>query len=122
MPTKTANDLARRVAGLCNLLRPGENLSTRHANTIREAWSETNAWLRSDGVTWFGDDDIPDEVFRRLCWLVAVEVSQEFGALPVVLNAISQPDAQSAKDWLVMELRRNVAKGHEEEPMQGIFM
>jgi hypothetical protein len=122
MTTRTANDLARRVAGLMNMLRPGENLDQRDATTIKEAWTEVNAWLRSDGVTWYGDDDIPADVFRRICWLVAVEVSTEFGALPIVLNAISQPDAQSAKDWLVMELRRNVSKDHLHEPMEGVFM
>lgn len=122
MAIKTANDLATRVAGLMNLLRPGETLSQRDASTIRDAWSETNAWLRADGVSWFPDDEIPIECFRKICWIVAVEVSQEFGALPIVLNAISQPDAQSAKDWLVMELRRVGSNGATEEPLEGIFM
>lgn len=122
MQTRTANDLAVRVAGLMNLLRPGESLSQRDADTIKAAWSETNAWLRSDGVSWYGDDEIPIDVFRRICWIVSIEVSQEFGALPIVLNAISQPDAQSAKDWIVMELRRHVAKDHLDEPLEGIFM
>jgi hypothetical protein len=98
MTTRTAKQLAVRVASSMNLLRPGENLSARFEQQFLEAHEELLAQLRDERLAYWTADEIPLAVFQPMAWLVALQVAPAFGAMPVLLQALSQPNADAARD------------------------
>lgn len=121
-PTRTPSQLAERVATNMNLLRPGETLSARYASQIEQAYAEAYAELLDDKLAYWPEAEIPLAVFQRVSWLVCIQVAPAFGALPVVLAAISQPNAEAARGEIREHLARHVAKSAHFETLRGEFI
>lgn len=110
---RTINDLCDQVAVNMNFLRPGQTLGAREAQRIKDCYANTLAELVDKQIGYWRPDEIPAAIFLRLAWLISIEVAPAYGALPIVLNAIQQPDAQTARSYYIGELREHVAKNSE---------
>lgn len=117
MAERSARMLAIDVLGKMNFTRPGEVPSERDIQYIVEQWTQTHAELVDDEVIYFDADEIPLAVFKKCAWLTAVESAPGFGALPIVLGALSERSAQTARDAIVADLRTHVAKRPEFDVM-----
>lgn len=117
---RNTDDLVQRVVGRLAMTRPGEDPDEDVAAAIRAQWPEIHAELVSDQIAYWPVDAIPLQVFKNIVTLVALEVAPDFGAMPVILNAIGTNDAEVAKDGIKRKLREHVAKDFNEERMQVI--
>lgn len=119
--TRTSADLAVQVAKNMNFLRPGEELSARTRASIDQQYANTFAELADLEVAYWPLDEIPAAIFMRLSWLISIEVAPSFGVLPIVLNALSQQNADAAREAVIGKLRDHVSKNPLFETQPGEF-
>lgn len=121
MATRTTFALADAVLKLCNMKRVGEEMDEEALAEIREVWSGLNAELTDKGRSYWDDEAIPLEVFRRIVWLVSIEIAPGYGVMQLVLQSISQPDAEAARHAVYSTLDEHVASRPNYETMRGEF-
>lgn len=109
MATRTTLALADAALKLMNQKRVGDEMDDEDVAAIREAWAALNAELRDRSMSYWGDDEIPLEVFRHVTRLVAIEVAPGYGTLPIVLQSISQPTSEGAREAVFSALREHIA-------------
>jgi hypothetical protein len=119
---RTPAQLAVRVASSMNLLRPGEDLSARYEAQFIDAYHELYAELIDDRIAYWPRDEIPLAVFQRIAWMVALQVAPAFGAMPILLTALSEQSSGSARETQRDYLLRHIAKDPHYETLKIDYM
>lgn len=98
--SKTKHDLAHRVLSRLGWVAAGETPTAEDAEAVKAYYAGMFAEISLDGLTYWDEDDIPDEAFEALSDLIAGRIAPDFG--------MAKPDLEQSG---MVRLRRLASRG-----------
>lgn len=86
--SKTAAQLATRVLERLKVVGAGETPSADDSSTVQNYYAGTFGEIEVEGLTYWDQDDIPDEAFQALSDFIAGRIAPDFG--------VSRPDLEAS--------------------------